>query len=456
MKLLCGFKYELLTTDEQRSALSRTAGCRRFVFNKALELQNKRREKGLAPLCYAELTRELTVWKKEQETDFLKQAMSQPLQQTLRDLDRAICESLHPKSEASRKGWPKFKAKDIGDGFRIPQFKPEHIHEVNGRVKLPKVGWLRYRNSRPIAVKGAEGSMKSGKVKQIHILKDCGRWFVTFTAEFDLERPDPKALDVGIDLGVVHAVTTSDGKFFDLDTAKIKELEKEIARYQRKLALNRSSCMKLAKLGKAPDFDKTKPSRKRRRLKEKLQKLHGRIRHIRRDFQMKTAHALAQEYGCVYVEDLRVRNMTKSAKGTADAPGRNVKQKSGLNRSILRTGFFALRQAIEWQQFKNGGFVVAVEPAYTSRECPACGCTDKKNRPRQALFQCICCGYANNADIVGAINVRRKGRTGPSAHDQKRIAREVSSQGLVPFARSCGANSENPPERCLGNSAGIP
>ena len=127
-----------------------------------------------------------------------------------------------------------------------------------------------------------------------------------------------------------------------------------------------------------------------------------------------------------------------------------------MNRSILRTGFFALRQAIEWQQFKNGGFVVAVDPAYTSRECPACGCTDKKNRPRQALFQCICCGYENNADIVGAINVRRKGRTGPSAHDQKRIAREVSSQALVPFARSCGANSENPPERCLGNSAGIP
>ena len=116
---------------------------------------------------------------------------------------------------------------------------------------------------------------------------------------------------------------------------------------------------------------------------------------------MKTAHALAQEYGCVYVEDLRVRNMTKSAKGTADAPGRNVKQKSGLNRSILRTGFFALRQAIEWQQFKNGGYLVAVEPTYTSRECPACGCTDKKNRPRQALFQCICCGYENNADIVG-------------------------------------------------------
>ena len=123
---------------------------------------------------------------------------------------------------------------------------------------------------------------------------------------------------------------------------------------------------------------------------------------------MKTAHTLAQEYGCVYVEDLKTRNMTKS------------------NRAILRTGFFGMRQAIEWQQYKAGGYVVAVPAAYTSCECPSCTCTDKRNRPRQAQFRCIGCGYENNADIVGAINVRRKGRTGPSAHDKKRIAREVS------------------------------
>ena len=160
---------------------------------------------------------------------------------------------------------------------------------------------------------------------------------------------------------------------------------------------------------------------------------------------MKTAHTLAQEYGCVYVEDLKTRNMTKSAKGTLDNPGKNVKQKSGLNRAILRTGFFGMRQAIEWQQYKAGGYVVAVPAAYTSCECPSCTCTDKRNRPRQAQFRCIGCGYENNADIVGAINVRRKGRTGSSAHDQKRIAREVSAGAVVPFARNSGANSENQP-----------
>ncbi len=445
MKIICGFQFELHTTDEQRSALSRNAGCRRFVFNKALELQNERRKNGLSLLRYKELCLELVKWKKEEKTVFLKEAMSQPLQQALKDLDRAIADSFRPKSDSARKEWPKFKTKDIGDGFRIPQFKPEHIDDANGRVKLPKIGWMRYRKSRPLAFKCADGSMKSGTVRQIHIKKDCGHWFVVFTTEFDIEMPDPKALDVGIDLGVVHVVATSDGQFFDLNTGRIKELEKEIARYQRKLALNRSSRLKLAKAGRAEAFDKTKPSRKRRRLLEKLQKLHRRVRNIRRDFQMKTAHTLAQEYGCVYVEDLKTRNMTKSAKGTIDNPGKNVKQKSGLNRAILRTGFFGMRQAIEWQQYKAGGYVVAVPAAYTSCECPSCTCTDKRNRPRQAQFRCIGCGYENNADIVGAINVRRKGRTGPSAHDKKRIAREVSAGADVPFARNSGANSENQP-----------
>ena len=192
MKIICGFQYELYTTDEQRSALSRNAGCRRFVFNKALELQNERKKNGLSLLRYKELCLELVKWKKEEKTVFLKEAMSQPLQQALKDLDRAIADSFRPKSDPARKEWPKFKSKDIGDGFRIPQFKPEHIDDANGRVKLPKIGGMRYRKSRPLAFKCADGSMKSGTVRQIHIKKDCGHWFVVFTTEFDIEMPDPK------------------------------------------------------------------------------------------------------------------------------------------------------------------------------------------------------------------------------------------------------------------------
>ena len=157
MKIICGFRYELYTTDEQRSALSRNAGCRRFVFNKALELQNERKKNGLSLLRYKELCLELVKWKKEEKTFFLKEAMSQPLQQALKDLDRAIADSLRPKSDSARKEWPKFKSKDIGDGFRIPQFKPEHIDDANGRVKLPKIGWVRYGNRRALAFTSAGG-----------------------------------------------------------------------------------------------------------------------------------------------------------------------------------------------------------------------------------------------------------------------------------------------------------
>ena len=130
------------------------------------------------------------------------------------------------------------------------------------------------------------------------------------------------------------------------------------------------------------------------------------MRCIRLDFYRKTAHALAQEYGCVYAEDLKTKNMTKSAKGTVENPGKKVKQKSGLNRAILRTGFYGLTQAIAWQLEKTGGILEKVNPAYTSCLCPTCGCCDKRNRHQ-------------NADTVGAVNVLRKGRTGPSAHVKK-------------------------------------
>ena len=419
MKILCGFKFELYVDKPLRAALSRNAGCRRFVFNKALALQNERREAGEKLFTYSELAAELVQWKRAVETSFLKEAMSQPLQQALRDLDRAIRDSFRPKDDPARKEWPRFKAKDVGDGFRIPQFKPSDIDDANGRVKLPKIGWVRYRKTRPIAFRNADGTFTKGTVRQIHVNKDCGRWFVVFTTEFEIEPPMMKSVEVGIDIGVVHAVALSDGRFFDLDTDRLKEIENRISVLKRKLSLNVSARKKLAEKGLAEPFDKTKPGRKRRRLKERIQRLYRRMRCIRLDFYRKTAHALAQEYGCVYAEDLKTKNMTKSAKGTVENPGKKVKQKSGLNRAILRTGFYGLTQAIAWQLEKTGGILEKVNPAYTSSLCPVCGCCDKRNRPKQAVFHCIVCGHDQNADTVGAVNVLRKGRTGPSAHVNK-------------------------------------
>ena len=107
MKITCAFQYELYVDETRRAALSRNAGCRRFVFNKALGIQNERKSKGEKLLTYKELAHELVLWKKQPETAFLREAMSQPLQQAL--LDRAISDSFRPKSDPAHKGWPKFK-----------------------------------------------------------------------------------------------------------------------------------------------------------------------------------------------------------------------------------------------------------------------------------------------------------------------------------------------------------
>ena len=138
MYIFCNCKYERITDDARRSVLSRFAGCRRAVFNKALELQNDRKAKSEKPISYLEMAHLLMEWKQTEEMAFLKEAPSQALQQTLMDLDRAIKDTFRKKGDPAKKRWPRFKAKDIGDGFQLQQVKPQDIDEPNGRVKLPK------------------------------------------------------------------------------------------------------------------------------------------------------------------------------------------------------------------------------------------------------------------------------------------------------------------------------
>ena len=266
MQITCSFRFELQPDKDQRSLMSRTAGCCRLVFNKALALQNELKEQHQKLLTYNELSQKLTAWKKESETIFLREVPSQPLQQTLMDLCKGISDSFRKSGDPAKKGWPHFKSKDIGDAFRLPQLKPEHIDEGNARVKLPKLGWVRYRKSRDIRFRSGNGSWVKGCVKQATVSKEVGKWFISFAVVFEIEQPKMKALDVGIDLGVVHAVTTSDGRFFDLNIEAIKAQELKIAKLQRQLSLNTSSRKKLAKKKLAEAFDKHHPSRKRRKV----------------------------------------------------------------------------------------------------------------------------------------------------------------------------------------------
>jgi putative transposase len=154
---------------------------------------------------------------------------------------------------------------------------------------------------------------------------------------------------------------------------------------------------------------KTKFSSNWKKAKAKVTKLHQKIGNIRRDYLHKTTTTISQNHAMVCIEDLQVRNMSKSAAGSAEAPGRNVKAKSGLNKSILDQGWFEFRRQLEYKQAWRGGQVVAVNPRNTSRTCPCCGHVSAENRPTQARFACVACGFEENADLVGAINILAAG-----------------------------------------------
>jgi putative transposase len=128
----------------------------------------------------------------------------------------------------------------------------------------------------------------------------------------------------------------------------------------------------------------------------------------------------------VCIEDLQVRNMSRSAAGSIEAPGKNVRAKAGLNRSILDQGWFEFRRQLQYKLSWNGGELVLVPPHNTSRRCPQCDHVSAQNRRTQERFACVQCGFEDHADRVGAINILRAGHA--------RCACEVSDAVRSPAA----------------------
>lgn len=171
---------------------------------------------------------------------------------------------------------------------------------------------------------------------------------------------------------------------------------------------------------------KTKFSTNWKKAKARVQRIHARIGNARRDYLHKATTTISQNHAMVCIEDLQVRNMSRSAAGTTEQPGRNVRAKSGLNKAILDQGWFEFRRQLDYKLAWSGGHLVAVPPQNTSQTCPCCGHVSKDNRQTQAQFRCMVCGFEENADVVGAINILRAGHA--------RCAREVSDAVMSPAA----------------------
>jgi putative transposase len=411
VKLLQAFRYELKTTAEQECQMRRFAGCARFVFNRALAIQNQERSLAGRKLSgYAALCRMLTAWRNDPETGWLSEAPVHTSQQALRNLESAWSRHFDSLKKVKRGeikpeqviDQPKFKKKHQGrDSFRFPDPKQFRLEQQNNRLFLPKLGWIRYRNSRAV----------EGDVSTITVFRQGRKWFVSIQTKREVEKPvHPSRSMVGVDLGVVRFATLSNGEVIE-PLNSLKKKQARLKRYQRMMSR------------------RLEGSRNWKKANAKLNALHCNIANIRNDFLHKTTTAISKNHAIVVIEDLKVRNMSKSAAGTRESPGCNVKQKSALNRAILDQGWGEWRRQLEYKQQWAGGQVLVVPPHCTSQECPCCGHISPCNRRAQALFLCVRCGYTGNADDVSSLNIERAGHA--------RIACEVNAAVRASAAGSC-------------------
>jgi putative transposase len=324
MRRLQAFKYELMPSGEQQRNMRRFAGACRFVFNKALAMQAANHEAGNKYLRYEGLANLLPAWKSE--FSWLREAPSQALQHALKNLDRAFLNFFEKRAD-----FPRFKKKGYGDSFRFPQgFK---LDQGNSRIFLPKLGYVRYRNSRKVL----------GDVKNVTVSNRNGRWFVSIQTTLEVKQPVAQGEAVGIDMGVVRFATLSDGTVYP-PLNIFKRYAADLRRAQQ--AMSR----------------KKKFSNNWKKAKAKVQRIHVRIANARRDYLHKASTAISKSHAMVIVEELQVSNMSRSAAGSVEQPGRKVKQKSGLNKAILDQGWAEFRRQLEYKMPWAGGLFLAVPP----------------------------------------------------------------------------------------------
>jgi transposase len=367
-------RYRLLPSPAQEAVLREQRAHARYVWNLAVEQHAHRRPGRAAAPGYLEQCRQLTAARNEHP--WLAAGSQTVQQQALRDFAQAMAAFFDPANPARRPGWRK-AGRD--EGFRIVgrrgrQWDVRRVSRHVGQVRIPKVGWVRFRWSRAVPP----------GVKSYRVSRDrAGRWHVAFAAVPGPVPAPGNGQVVGIDRGVTVAAALSTGELLCIpgltgrERARLRRLERKLARAAR-------------------------GSNRRTRIKHAIARLRAREADRRTGWAEKASTDIARRFDVIRVEDLRIGAMTRSARGTRDSPGRNVRAKARLNRGILRSGWGLLARRLE---DKAPGRVEKVSPAFTSQRCSGCGQVDRKSRESQAVFRCTACGYACHADVNAARNI---------------------------------------------------
>jgi putative transposase len=363
-------RYRLVPSPAQEAVLREHCGHARYVWNLAVEQHRHWRPGRKSAPRYLEQCRQLTAARAEHT--WLAAGSQVVQQQALRDFAQAMADYLGGTHDR-----PSWRKAGRDEGFRIVAVRPGHVRRLSrrvGEVRVPKAGWVRFRWSRPVPP----------EVKSYRVTLDrAGRWHIAFAVIPEPIAGPGNGQTVGIDRGVAVSAALSTGELLTAPGLSARR-NKRLRRLQRRLAR--------AKRG----------SNRRAGVKLTVARLRAREADARKDWAEKASTDIARRFDMIRVEDLRIRSMTLSAKGTAGAPGQNVRQKAGLNREILRSGWGLLARRLE---DKAPGRVERIRPAFTSQRCSACGHVDAESRESQARFVCTACGFADHADVNAARNI---------------------------------------------------
>lgn len=385
---LKAFRFQLQPKPAQSRQLARWSGQLRWIWNHALAEQRARHARAEKYASYVDMAKWLTGWRHSEATAWLAEGPNHPQQQVLKRLDEA-----YQRFFKKTGGFPKFKKHGFDPGIRFPDPKQFELAS-NERIKLPKLGWIRLRLSRPV----------EGELRNISISKEGDRWYASIQARTAACLPAAGLQPtLGIDLGVAAFAATSAGLLV-APLNCLKRQQQRLRRYQRAVAR------------------KVKGSCNRKKSVKRLAALHRRIARQRSDWLHQLTTRLASEHAVIAIEDLKVKNMSASASGCAAEPGKQVKQKSGLNRSILDQAWGEFARQLGYKLAANGGELVEVNPAYSSRTCRLCQHESADNRKTQSLFACVACGHTEHADIHASKVILQRGVIAFQGRQEKQTA----------------------------------
>ena len=344
------YKYRLYPSRQQESLMSSTVETCRILYNNLLA------ERKLNYTNFYEQKRSVT--ERRQHNKYLKNVHSQVLQDVVLRLDKAY-QAYHAR--LTRK--PTFKRRDRYNSFTYPQLGGFKL--VGGRLRLSIIGAIKVRTHRRI----------EGEPRTCTIIHDIDQWYACISAEAEPEKGRVEGRPaVGVDLGVQTLATLSDGSSFP----NLKTLPRSVERIK---ALQRSLSRK------------KRDSRNRLKAKTALAKAWRKVRRQRDDVAHKVSHRLAEDYGMVVFEDLRIRNMVKN---------------HSLASAILDATWGKLRQLTAYKAERRGGRVTVVEPSGTSQVCSGCGETVRKDLSVRVHI-CPCCGLVLDRDLNAARNILARG-----------------------------------------------